>query len=816
MDIEDLSGRCPIQKGEKISPLLPRWFFILFSLTQIVLSLICCFWRDQRTETRLESRFHEGGKQKNRREIQWFRLLLNFDIKPPLSSHHHHPFRSFFFSARQDLGNKSVGLFSILGNAPGNFSDHSFFLPSFNRFALNSIKTLISPLFKRMQKRKHIWYSIISLLFFILFFLLRTRTHFLGDGYQILSNVESNELAIKWTEPLESLLHLEAFHLAKSLFHLDAETLYALLSCMAGSIFIFLSFLFADLLVHMHFGGKEERSPLRISPRAGKILVFLLLISTGSVQLFFGYVEHYTFLFLSMFGFIFLSLVYLAENPAFGGEGTSNNYSRTKLIFPLLAFVLTFLFHVSALYLLPSVFFLSLAKDQKSKLHRTKRFLLGIFALILVVIILWGYKRYSWSVPPLFVPLIHDRYSAPGYTLFSLPHLSDFLNQQLLVSPVGLILILAFLICLVVSLPNLKKRRSFFVSRTSQFLLILSLSQLLFDFLMDPALGASRDWDLFSAVGMGYTILGLYLLLKFFKDKIKFEYLSVILVVTSLYSTVPWIALNSSESKTIARFRNLLLIDPKKSSNGHFVLFKYFETRGKEEEAEKQNEVQRELLPELPLMAEGEKFLVERELDSAETRFLLAKEIAPRLPAVHHHLGMVYLAKGGLNKAEIEFREAIKLAPFVPGAYISLANLYVVKGDTNDALDIYKKAIFLKWPDPEPYYNVGLIYFRKGDLDKAEDFFKKTLRLKPDFVDAYVGLGNIYKEKEKFQEAIKMYQAALRLDPDLAVVHLRLGMIYVKTNSKEDAIRELERFIELAPQSKNTEEVRNILQELRQ
>lgn len=354
------------------------------------------------------------------------------------------------------------------------------------------------------------------------------------------------------------------------------------------------------------------------------------------------------------------------------------------------------------------------------------------------------------------------------------------------------------------------------MNRTSQFLLILSLSQLLFNFFMDPALGASRDWDLFSAVGLGYTILGLYLLLKFFKDKIKFEYLSVILVVTSLYSTVPWIALNSSESKTIARFRNLLLIDPKKSSNGHFVLFTYFKTLGQEEEAEKQNEVQRKLLPELPLIADGEKFFVKGELDSAEAKFLLAKEIAPRLSAVHHHMGMVYLAKGSLNKAEIEFKEAIKLAPFVAGAYVSLANLYVVKGDMNSALDFYKTAVFLKWPDPEPYYNVGLIYFRKGDLDKAEDFFKKTLRLKPDFEDAYLGLGNIYKEEGKFQKAIEMYKTAIQLKPDLAVAHLRLGMTYLTTNSQEDAIRELERFLELAPQSENAEEVRNILQKLRQ
>jgi tetratricopeptide (TPR) repeat protein len=702
---------------------------------------------------------------------------------------------------------------------PVTFLALLFFLPSFNRFVLNIIKALISPLFRRMQKKRHIWYLIFSLLFFILLWLLRTRTHFLGDGYQILSNVETHHLAIKWTEFLESFLHLKVFHLAKSLFNPDVETVYALLSCLAGSIFVFLSFLFADLLVRTHFLGKNG-AQLKIPPLAGKILIFLILISMGSIQLFFGYAEHYTFLFLSIFGFLFLSIVYIVENPApggvenpaFDGEGNHKDYSRMKLIFPILTFLLAFLFHVSALCLLPSLFFLFLITDEKSKpsrcfaFRRGKRLLLGILALFLAVIIFWGYRKYSWSVPPLFVPLAHDRYSGPGYTLFSLPHLLDFFNQQLLVSPVGLILILAFLIC---------KRRSFFMNRTSQFLLIVALSQLLFNFLMDPALGASRDWDLFSAVGLGYTILGLYLLLGFLKDKLKFEYLATILVVTSLYSTIPWIALNSSKPKTIERFRNLLLIDPKKSQNGHFVLFKYFKTLGQEEEAEKENQAQREVLPELPLIAEGRNFFVEGELDSAEAKFLLAKEIAPGLATVHNDLGMVYFAKRDLSKAEIEYKQAIKLGSFLAIPYFNLGNLYMIKGDTDSALEFYRKAVFLKCEYPEAYSNLGHVYFLKGDLDQAENLFKGTLKLKPDFQDAYIGLGDIYKERGKFQEAIKMYQSAIQLKPDLANAHLRLGMTYLKINSKEEAIKDLETFLELAPQSKNAEEVRNILQKLR-
>ena len=704
-------------------------------------------------------------------------------------------FIASFFPKGRIWGINQWAYFPYWITFPVTFLALLFFLPSFNHFVLNIIKALISPLLRRMQKKRHIWYLIISLFFFILFWLLRTKTHFLGDGYQVLSNIESGGLAIKWTEFLECFLHLKAFLLAKNLFNLDAETIYALLSCLGGSIFVFLSFLFADLLVHTHFLGKNG-SQLKIPPLAGKILVFLVLISMGSIQLFFGYVEYYTFLFLSIFGFLFLSIVYLVENPAPGGvenpapggKGNHKDSSRMKLIFPILTFLLAFLFHVSALCLLPSLFFLFLITNEKSKpsrcfaFRRRKRLLLGILALFLVVIIFLGYRRYSWSVPPLFVPLAHDRYSGPGYTLFSLPHLLDFFNQQLLVSPVGLVLILAFLICPVAGLSNLKKGRAFFMNRTSQFLLIVSLSQLLFNFLMDPALGASRDWDLFSAVGLGYTVLGLYLLLEFLKDKLRFEYLITILVVTSLYSTIPWIALNSCKPKTIERFRNLLLIDPKKSQNGHFVLFKYFKALGQEEEAEKENQVQREVLPELVLLAEGKKFLAKGELDSAEAKFLLAKEIAPGLASIHSDVGTVYFAKKDLNKAEIEYREAIKLASFVADPYFNLANLYLVKGDTDGALKLYKKAVFLKFQYPEAYYNLGNIYFLKGE----------------------------------FQKAIKMYQTAIQLKPDLAEAHLWLGRTYLQIDSKEEAIKELETFLKLAPQSKNAEEVRNILQKLQQ
>ncbi|MCK4384867.1 MAG: tetratricopeptide repeat protein [candidate division Zixibacteria bacterium] len=661
-----------------------------------------------------------------------------------------------------------------------------FFIPSLNALTQKAISSLVSPVLHLLPrihvtggKKKYLWYFILSLPFFIPFWLPRDRTHFLGDGAQIISRMNSGELTVKWAEPLEIFLHLKVFDWAHKLGQMDSATVYAILSCAAGVLFVFLVLLFAD------FWGKERRE---------KVLIFLILLGMGSSQLFFGYVEHYSFLYVFIFTFIFSSLLYL--------EG------KLRWFFPLATFILASLSHVSALYLLPSLLFLFAVKEEHGKSFPIRKILILGLGLVFVGLILVVYKKYSWTVPPFFVPLSVDRYTAPGYLLFSPPHILDFLNQQLLVSPVGLIMILAPLACMMA--PSLLRNKIF------QFLLLVSISQLLFNFIMDPGLGASRDWDLFSAVGLGYTILGLFIFLHLFKEKTRFEYLSLILALTVLYSTVPWIILNSSASKSVSRFQNLLEVDVKKSANGHFILIKYFESHGMEEEAEKQNEKYDKMFPELVLTIEGTRLAKTGELERAEQMFLQAERVAPKLAQNHNNLGHLYLKRGDLDKAEAELKKAIQLSPHLSPPYVNLADLYLMRQKYDLALDACKKAIRLKTDYSETYSNAATIYLMRKELSQAEAHYKKALSLDPELTEAYVGLGDIYNRKVLPQEAIGMYQTAVELNPNLAMAHFRLGMTYLSINSKEKAKEELELYLKISPQGKDARQAQEILEKLGQ
>ena len=656
-----------------------------------------------------------------------------------------------------------------------------FFMPSLNQAARRGLSSLTSrlahltdKLMKSNMRRRYLVYSAFSALFFIPFWLWRERVYFLGDGAQIISRLNSGELTVHWAEPLETFLHIQAFSFADRLLNMDASTLYALLSCLAGVIFVFLTLLLADLL------GEERRE---------KAFVFLILLGMGSTQLFFGYVEHYSFLYLFVFAFILSSLAYLR--------------GRIGWLVPLITFILAGLSHVSSLCLLPSLLYIFLVKDKSGESSALKRGLILTSGLVFGLFLLAVYLKYSWTISPIFVPLAEDTYAAPGYLMFSLPHILDFLNQQLLVSPVGLIMLLAPLVCV--------SAKSLFEQRTFRFLLLVSIFQLLFGFLVEPDLGASRDWDLFSVAGLGYTILGLYILLNLLRDRPRFAHLGLILVLTSLYSTVPWIVLNSNQQKSISRFQNLLEIDVKKSYSGHRVLMDYFNLRAMNAQAQEQEEKYHQAFPEMVLTAEGTRLAKEGALQQALQVYLEAELLAPKRPEIHNNLGHVYLKLGRLNLAEAALRKAIELSPHMHAPYVNLSDLYLWRKDYDRALDACKKAIRLKTDSPQTYSNAATIYLLRGNLKDAESHFLRALDLDRNLIEAYVGLGDIYFQRSMPQQAVDMYRTALTLDPNLAMARFRLGMTYLSLNARQEAKQELESFLLLSPQGPEADKAREAL-----
>jgi tetratricopeptide (TPR) repeat protein len=299
-------------------------------------------------------------------------------------------------------------------------------------------------------------------------------------------------------------------------------------------------------------------------------------------------------------------------------------------------------------------------------------------------------------------------------------------------------------------------------------------------------------------------------------DRPGLAYSSVILVSTALYATAPWIAIQANQDRSIRRFENVLKMDVKRSYSGHFVLLKYFESRGMDRQAEERTEKYRQAFPELALIANASTLAKSGELEKAKQMFLEAERLAPKLPQVHNNLGKVYLDLGELAKAEDQLKSAIRLAPFLPDAYVNLADLYSLRSEYDSALAACKKAIRLDPRYTGAYSDAGTIYLMRGDLRSAGREFQKLISLDSTAVVGYLGLGDVYSREAQREQALGMYRRAVGLDPQLDIARYRLGMTYLSLGSPDEAREQLETYLQISPQGAHAQEVARVLEQLRQ
>jgi tetratricopeptide (TPR) repeat protein len=364
------------------------------------------------------------------------------------------------------------------------------------------------------------------------------------------------------------------------------------------------------------------------------------------------------------------------------------------------------------------------------------------------------------------------------------------LNQQLLVSPVGVVLLFVFLVFR--PKPRAGKDRLF------QFLVIAALGQLLFNFAINPGLGAPRDWDLFASVGLGYTLLALYL---FSRATIQSQagYLKLGLVVVALLFTLPWVIINASPELSVSRFRNLLSLDLRKSRNGHFILASYFDGIGKTKEVGRENRAIKEKFPEVGYVNEGLSLLRRGELQQAYAKMNEAIRIAPNFGEAYLALGMYYFKTKDMNTAEAMFKKALRLQPEDGSLYARLGDIHAQRGQLEKAKSLYLRSLTLGPADPEVLNNLAILYAQVPDLDKAASYYRRAIAAKDDFAEAHYGLAFIRYRQGKLEESLEEINRLLEMKPDFPLAFQLLASVYEALGREQEAASARQKYLEMQP-----------------
>jgi hypothetical protein len=488
--------------------------------------------------------------------------------------------------------------------------------------------------------------------------LLPSQNHLLGDGLTHLGNPTR---VFSFTEPLEILLHhLIYLVVGKSLLS------YRIVAFVAGLFYLLAVYLMSRL-------GKTQLE---------SSVIVLALLCTATVQFYFGYVEHYTLLNLFTLYYIYFSWRDICKgNPT---------------VLPFVFFLLAFMSHLSAIVLLPSVYYLYWPRLKK-----------WLFVLALPIIAGGIAAAFSVNILTITVPFWQNEFST--YTLLSGAHLSALVMLLLLVSP-------AFFLSFWKAKPE----------REMMFTVVTLAGTLCFTVLIDPKIGALRDWDLLSIFAVPLAAL--------IALRAPRHYLAVVtLMILIVTRIIPWLAFNA-ELRT--DFVKQMLADDihysehfakgERLTSWGFLLRECGDLKGAEEAWKKRLPFSPDKPKILSLL--GEVQYRQAEYPEACQTYLRLTELEPdnldyRYMAVYllFRVGDYDNARKTLTNGSSEFREN-------PGTMRLLAGILAATGHHQEAIDIIERSPLQDTDDYLPYM-LAKSCLAAGRKDLAQQLIGRAIEL---------------------------------------------------------------------------------------
>ncbi len=615
-----------------------------------------------------------------------------------------------------------------------------------------------------------------------------SAAHLLGDGY--LRTRELDE-ALWDSNPSVDRAPL-AFWIIRALHQLgqpvwqSSEFTYRIYSTISGLLYLLLVIPLARVL------GRERLE-------RGILLGFLL--TSGFLQLFFGYVETYSLLFPGMALFLLASLQVLR--------------GRLPLWVPGCVLGILIPLHFLMASFIPSMLLLAtLRADGPSQgllwKRPTMRELVQLVATPLMVLSVFqiidfdplSYLR-DLKGSHLLSPVADSDFSH-HYGLFSFGHLFDVLNEYLLVAP-GAVIVLFLL-----------HKRGFPRDSVCVFLLTAALFPMLLTAIANPEVGAFRDWDAFAYPAMPLTLWAAASLIRQARDPFSLAHTGFMVCGAAAFHTLLWIGLNADPGSAESRFSGLLehcQLSGHARSYGWETLGKHYRYKSKTVKALQAYQQALEANPKNPRhwTMVGRMYSNLGQYRRGMAYFQRSISLDSTFVVAYSNLGTAYLNLGEHDASLKHLKKALALDPNLTGGHSNIGTVYFNLGEYETALKYFQKDIDLSPNFTHATFNVGASYFQLEQFEKAIGYFERTLELDPNLVGAYHYLGSIYGKARQYKRSIEYFQKAIEIDPKHSDAYFNLGITYINLRQFENARDCLDKITELDPNDPRASELAKLI-----
>jgi len=599
---------------------------------------------------------------------------------------------------------------------------------------------------ERESSSRYIIFSLVIVgLFGALLYFLRGRTHFLGDGYSLLTELAKAQPLVKPREMGAGLVLIWMKGLVGGDPQSASEMSYQVVSIGVGICFAVIAAIGSRLLF----------------PRLRERLIFLVGLLTGGCSLmFFGYAENYSLFAISILLFTLLGLL-IAQKRA----------NKWLILAPL---ALACFFHILGTLLIPAAIYLIMGHTRiAAKLARTSKHqrlaLVGIPVIIGLIVFGYLYQT-DYYFRFAFVPIIPDRFSIKGYSLFSIAHITDIINLLFLLAP-GLLLIFALF--------RIQPLKKLFEPRSARFLLLLVMTTVFATCVLDPKLGMPRDWDLFSFPGIPIAALVLWLMLTRTTRARTHITMAILFVALGILSLLPRAAAQALPEVGIATFTDYLELDPSRARTGMHNLATYHLSHGDTTAAAKSEERRRSLFPYEYYIGLAQQAASRNQVGLAKTYALQALSLNATFADSWLALTYCYVEEGKYDSALETARVADGLNPYNYHIRHEMALAYSHLGDPDAAVKIWRELVARDTTKHGAAFSLARFHQQRGDKEQYAHYLTIAAQRADAPPDLSIELAKYLLEADDLPSAAAACRQFLEKGGDTAQV-----MALVKANPK--------------------------------
>ena len=520
----------------------------------------------------------------------------------------------------------------------------------------------------------------------LLLWIFHDTTHLLGDGILIENVTRSGSLFTR-SSPLANRLFIWVFQFFGDPAEGARRTL-ELFSVALGPIYLALSWLVVRELV---------------TGSLGRLAAFFIFVFQPTLLAYAGYIEFYPVIWLSIMLVLYLALLSMRGALPF----------RVALTAAIVAVAI----HVPILIVLPPMV-IAFIRAERIRGNSPRQITFHSIRHILIAVVAAGLILAALGITPkdLAGALLGDqgtRFLRLGetadirfpYTLFSGEHLTDLLNEIVLVMPL-LLLLPIWLI----------PRRSILGDPPVLLLGTLGILALIPFIAMKAGLGFACDWDLKAIPAIPFQLLGINLIFRGSGRRPgrgeepldgeappvpavsppvpwsrPFSFFIALLICIGLTRTIAWIHVNHDRSTAIARIES---IAEEENLNSPFARsYIYERLKGVHEEAGNIQEAYRAIQKSAALRPDE-----------------------PRLATMAGYLAIGNRLPG---EGEHHFRSALRTDPgFLPAA-IGIGVVHLLKNDLVEAESSFRHALLINRGDSQATRYLAVVLIRQGRSDEV-------------------------------------------------------------------------------------------------